>query len=83
MSVVQEQVGFQVCVFVMELSSTWCDWLGDVLVSRHLGKCLLQLLSDGLVLLLLRHQLILQPVHLQSGECNYDIMKTQGNRLEH
>merc|ERR1719391_710376 len=35
-----------------------------ILVSRHLGEGLLQLLGDGLVLLLLRDQLILQPVHL-------------------
>ena len=34
------------------------------LVSGHLGEGLLQLLGDGLVLLLLAHQLILQPVHL-------------------
>merc|ERR1719391_1209575 len=35
-----------------------------ILVAGHLGKGLLQLLSDRLVLLLLRDQLILQPVHL-------------------
>merc|ERR1719391_1971648 len=35
-----------------------------LLVSGHLGEGLLQLLSDRLVLLLLRDQLILQPVHL-------------------
>merc|ERR1712241_615672 len=34
------------------------------LVSRHLSKGLLELLGDGLVLLLLGHQLVLQPVHL-------------------
>ena len=34
------------------------------LVSGHLCEGLLQLLGDGLVLLLLAHQLILQPVHL-------------------
>ena len=36
-----------------------------ILVSGHLGEGLLQLLSDRLVLLLLRDQLILQPVHLR------------------
>merc|ERR1719210_3308063 len=36
----------------------------DSLVSRHLCEGLLQLLSDGLVLLLLGDELILQPVHL-------------------
>merc|ERR1719201_2902272 len=39
-------------------------WHLDNLVSGHLGEGLLELLSDGLVLLLLRHKLILQPVHL-------------------
>merc|ERR1719474_2008627 len=34
------------------------------IVSGHLCEGLLQLLSDGLVLLLLGHELILQPVHL-------------------
>ena len=34
------------------------------LISGHLGEGLLELLGDGLVLLLLAHQLILQPVHL-------------------
>merc|ERR1712073_223649 len=34
------------------------------LVSRHLSEGLLELLGDGLVLLLLGHQLILKPVHL-------------------
>jgi hypothetical protein len=34
------------------------------LVSGHLGKSLLQLLCDGLELLLLGHKLILQPVNL-------------------
>ena len=34
------------------------------LVSGHLCEGLLQLLSDGLVLLLLGDELILQPVHL-------------------
>ena len=34
------------------------------LVSGHFSKGLLELLGDGLVLLLLRDQLILQPVHL-------------------
>merc|ERR1711913_175106 len=34
------------------------------LVSRHLSKCLLQLLSDGFIFLLLRNQLILQSVNL-------------------
>merc|ERR1719219_2420117 len=37
---------------------------GNSLVSRHLCEGLLELLSDGLVLLLLGDQLILQPVHL-------------------
>merc|ERR1719430_1231282 len=36
----------------------------DSLVSGHLCEGLLQLLSDGLVLLLLGDELILQPVHL-------------------
>merc|ERR1711887_102894 len=36
----------------------------SILVSGHLGKGLLQLLGDRLVLLLLGDQLILQPVHL-------------------
>ena len=34
------------------------------LISGHLGEGLLELLSDGLVLLLLGDELILQPVHL-------------------
>merc|ERR1711913_101886 len=34
------------------------------LVTRHLSKCLLQLLSDGFIFLLLRNQLILQSVNL-------------------
>ena len=34
------------------------------LVSGHLGEGLLQLLGDPLQLLLLPHQLVLQPVHL-------------------
>ena len=38
------------------------------LVSGHLSKGLLELLSDGLVLLLLGDQLILQPVHLGKDE---------------
>ena len=40
-------------------------WHLDILVSGHLGEGLLELLSDRLVLLLLRHKLILQPVHLE------------------
>ena len=36
------------------------------LVSGHLGEGLLQLLGDGLVLLLLRHQLVLQSVNLDT-----------------
>ena len=36
------------------------------LVARHLGEGELQFLGDALVLLLLRHQLVLQPVHLKS-----------------
>merc|ERR1719454_1832266 len=36
----------------------------SILVSGHLSEGLLELLSDGLVLLLLGDQLILQPVHL-------------------
>ena len=35
-----------------------------LLVAGHLGKGLLQLLGDGLELLLLAHQLVLQPVNL-------------------
>ena len=38
---------------------------GWILVSGHFSKGLLELLSDCLVLLLLRHKLILQPVHLE------------------
>ena len=41
------------------------EMLGDPLVSGHLGKCLVELLSDGLELLLLAQKLILKPVHLQ------------------
>merc|ERR1719275_303842 len=37
---------------------------GWILVSGHFSKGLLELLSDCLVLLLLRHKLILKPVHL-------------------
>jgi hypothetical protein len=37
---------------------------GSELVSRHLCKGLLQLLCDCLELLLLAHQLVLQPVNL-------------------
>ena len=39
----------------------------DFLVARHLGEGELQLLGDPLVLLLLRHKLILQPVHLKKS----------------
>jgi hypothetical protein len=35
-----------------------------VLIAGHLGKSLLQLLCDGLELLLLAIQLVLQPVNL-------------------
>ena len=38
------------------------------LVARHLGEGELQLLGDPLVLLLLRHKLVLQPVHLNKSE---------------
>ena len=38
----------------------------QILVARHLGEGELQLLGDALVLLLLRYQLVLQPVHLKS-----------------
>ena len=34
------------------------------LVAGHLGEGLFELLGDGLVLLLLGHELVLQPVHL-------------------
>ncbi len=37
------------------------------LVSGHLGEGLVQLLSDGLELVLLAHQLVLQPVNLRIG----------------
>ncbi len=36
----------------------------DFLISGHLGEGLVQLLSDGLELVLLAHQLVLQPVNL-------------------
>ncbi len=36
------------------------------LVSGHLGEGLVQLLSDGLELVLLAHQLVLQPVNLHT-----------------
>ena len=42
-------------------------WTGSIignLVSRHLGKGLVQLLGDGLELLLLANQLVLQAVNL-------------------
>merc|ERR1719464_1393894 len=39
-------------------------WKTSILVSGHLSEGLLQFLSDGLELLLLGDQLILQPVHL-------------------
>ena len=46
--------------------SAYVNLLGDLLlVAGHLGEGLLHLLRDGLVLLLLRHQLVLQPVHLK------------------
>ena len=46
--------------------SAYVNLLGDLLlVAGHLGEGLLHLLRDGLVLLLLRHQLVLQPVHLR------------------
>ena len=41
------------------------EMLEDPLVSGHLGKCLVELLSDGLELLLLAQKFILKPVHLQ------------------
>ena len=37
------------------------------LVSGHLGEGLIQLLSDGLELVLLAHQLVFQPVNLHIG----------------
>jgi hypothetical protein len=40
--------------------------VGD-LVSGHLGEGLLELLGDGLELLLLGHQLVLQPVNLRNN----------------
>jgi hypothetical protein len=40
--------------------------VGD-LVSGHLGEGLLELLCDGLELLLLGHQLVLQPVNLRNS----------------
>ena len=47
----------------------------EILVARHFSKCLLDLLSDGLVLLLLRHQLILQPVHLENERIKESFQK--------
>ena len=41
------------------------------LISGHLGEGLLELLGDGLVLLLLRHQLVLQSVHLNTNVRQY------------
>ena len=38
------------------------------LISGHLSKGLLELLGDGLVLLLLGHQLVLQPVNLHKQD---------------
>ena len=49
---------------VKETRQHW-GWKNIRSVSRHFSKGLLELLSDGLVLLLLRDQLILQPVHLE------------------
>merc|ERR1719167_1758801 len=51
---------------MIEVTAIDVDSQGCVedLVSGHLSKGLLQLLSDRLVLLLLKDQLILQPVHL-------------------
>jgi hypothetical protein len=41
--------------------------VGVGLVSGHLGEGLLELLCDGLELLLLGHQLVLQPVNLRNS----------------
>jgi hypothetical protein len=50
----------------------------DFLVSGHLGEGLVQLLSDGLELVLLAHQLVLQPVNLHTRiHQKHTLMKTQ------
>ncbi len=41
-------------------------FFADFLISGHLGEGLVQLLSDGLELVLLAHQLVLQPVNLHT-----------------
>ena len=51
------------------------DWKKIRLVSGHFSKGLLELLSDGLVLLLLRDQLILQPVHLEKKRLKRPLSK--------
>ena len=51
------------------LGSIWLLW--DCLVARHLGKGLLELLSDSLQLLLLAHQLVLQSVNLDTNHSNF------------
>jgi hypothetical protein len=40
------------------------------LISRHLSEGLVQLLCDGLELVLLRYQLVLQPVNLDMVNCD-------------
>ncbi len=45
---------------------------GSELVAGHLSKCLLQLLRDGLELLLLAHQLVLQSVNLLTEKAFLD-----------
>ena len=52
-----------------------------ILVSGHLGEGLLQLLGDRLVLLLLGHQLILQPVHLGNIKDGIIAFKKSGHLL--
>ena len=49
-----------------------------LLVSRHLSKCLLQLLSDSFVFLLLTYQLILQAANL-GQEINQSFSLTISN----
>ena len=51
--------------------SAYVNFLGDhLLVAGHLGEGLLQLFGDPLQLLLLAHQLVLQPVNLDTNWSN-------------
>ena len=66
--IVQFMLTFIWFTFLTQMQNLTIDIrVKDFLVARHLGEGELQLLGDPLVLLLLRHKLILQPVHLKKS----------------